>query len=543
MNSTLVVAGFLYEAFQGIFILAVGSGVIVFVTGLSARLLWDRRYWECTRMYARASAVLFLACSALLGAAMAFASAVNPVPEMTLPFVFSLWGAPLALTLGFMLVSATLMFLECRLQRPFGTRSDSSTGVTSLLTSLGMLSALVSLLFFNLLNSFMVSPEVPSGLQVIAQAGRVDPLTELGLMLNRSYFPLTVKVVLIGSLTFSALFSGAAALRRLRLSPSDGDSPGLDFLTSWGFKTAILFGAPIGVIGYWNAAILHTTVPTLALGLMGVVSEGVSSALVVGLSPLWDIGIALSMSLGAIAGVYYLSKGHGKVKLGSTDQRVLRMSLPWLLVLLVIVTFGVLSVGEWYPQQFVLALAVLLDGVLLFEAVRRYALGQIRLYFPALLFVLSCFGLIVYQAPYTSWYQAVNFGGISWPLIGFPLLAVTAYYFTTRWTKTKYWIPIAVGLIALLVVTVKMADVELVKGQTIVALDPTVKNVVQNWAYLNGYDINSLYRTYPVPDTTELLSALALAYVLFLGVYYWLTRVVRSSAFARPGLGREESGG
>lgn len=541
MDPILVVAGFLYEAFQGTFILAIGGGVIVFVTALSARLLWDRRYWDCTRMYAKASAALFLASSTFLVMAMAFASAVSPVPEMSLPFVFSLWGVPLSLALAFMSISALLMFLEYRFQRPFGTPSDSSAGMTGLLISLGALSALVSLLFFNLLNSYMVSPDVPSGLQVVAQAGSIDPLTQLGLMLNRSYFPLTVKIILIGSLTFSALFSGAAALRRLR-TKSPVESPWLDFLTSWGFKTAILFGAPIGVIGYWNAAILHTTVPTLALGLMGVVSEGVSSALVVGLSPLWDIGIALSMSLGAIAGVYYLSRGHGKIKLGSTDQRVLKMSLPWLIVLLAIGTLGVLYVGEWYPQQFVLAMAVLLDGVLIFEAVRRYALGQIRLYFPAMLFVLSCYGLIVYEAPYTNWYQAVNFGGVSWPLIGFPLLAVTTYYFTTRWAKTKYWIPIAVGLIALLIVTVKMADVELVKGETVVALDPTVKNVVQNWAYLNGYDINAIYRTYPIPSNAELFSALALAYAFFLGVYYWITRAVRSSGSALSRLGRGAEG-
>ena len=537
MDPAIVAAGFIYEAFQGTFIIAVGSGIIVFVTGLFARLLWDRRYWDCTRVYAKASSVLFLASAAFFVAAMVLANNTAPVPEMVLPFVFSLWGAPLALALAFMLVSAFLMFLEYRLQRPFSTPSSSSAGVTSLLTFLGALSALVSLLFYNLVNSYMVSPEVPSGLQAVVQAGSIDPLTQLGLMLNRSYFPLTVKIILIGSLTFSALFSGAAAVRRLRLASSDGESAWLDFMTSWGFKTSILFGAPIGVIGYWYAAILHTSVPSLALGLMGVVSEGLSSALVVGLSPLWDIGIALSMSLGAVAGVYYLSKGHGKIRINSSEQRMLKMSMPWLIILLAIGTLGVLYVGEWYPQQFVLSLAILLDGVLIFEAVRLYCLAQLRLYVPALWFVLSCYGLIVYQAPHTNWYQAANFGGVSWPLIGFPLLAVTTYYFTTRWAETKYWIPIAVGFIALLIVTVKTADVELVKGQTVVALDPTVKSVVQNWAFLNGYDINTIYKTYPVPSNDELFSALAMAYAVFLGVYYWITRAVRHPRLALAGPG------
>ncbi len=524
MSPSLILAGFLYEAFLGAFIVAVGGGIIVLVSFLAARLLGDARYWSAARVYTKASAELFAMATALLILAILFAGSASPVAEMSLPYLFSIWGAPLTLTLVLAVGAAGLLSLGYRLSSAGGPSAASTT----LLAVLGAAVGCLAIVTFNLINTFMIAPTIPSGLAVIEQAGRIDPITQLGLMNNRSWIPLTIKLLLIGSLTFSALFSGAAALRRWRGRAPEEGKAWLDFMTSWGFKTAILFGAPVGVIGYWNASILHTTVPTLALGLMGVATTGISAALVSGLGPLWAIGIALSMSLGALGGTYYLVRGHGRIRQQGGEQKILSASLPWLLVLLVLSTYAVLYVGEWYPQQFVLGMAVLFDGIILFEAVRRYALGRVRLYVPALIFTMSCYGLLLYQAPYTQWYNAASFGGVSWPLIGFPLLAVTLYYFATRWAEMKYLIPATVSVVSLLVLVVKMADVELVKGATIVALDPGTKSVVQSWAFINGFDLSSLYVEYPNPGNTELFIILLASFVFFLGVYALITRAVTS---------------
>lgn len=529
MNLLMVLAGFLYVAFSGTFFIAVGGGIVTCVSVLSASLLRDNRYWACSRIYAKATTLLFAISVGMFILVAALANSSEPTPEMILPYAFSFWGVPLAVTLALIILSTGLMFLMQRTVTPV-TMTNSTFGFPSLLSTLGLFTGCLSLLFYNLTNTFMVAPNIPQSLSVVLQAGHLDPLTQLGLMVNRSWIPLTVKLYLVGSLAFSSLFSGGAAFRRIRSRGNEEDAKWLDFVASWGFKTALLFGAPIAIMGYWNASILHTTVPTLALGLMGVVSTGVSASLVSGLSPLWDIGIALSMSLGAMAGVYYLIRGRGRIRAGSAEQKVLRAYLPWLLVLLVVSTYAVLYVGVWYPLQFVLAFAVLIDGVLLFESVRRYALGRVRLYVPALIFIASCYGLLLYQAPNTWWYDAAAFGGVPWPLIGFPLLAVALYYFATRWREMKYWIPVTVATIALLVIVVKTADVELIKGTTIVALDPGTKTVVQTWAFSNGYDLSSLYLQYPDPSNPELFSALVLSFAFFMGIYAWVARIVSSAA-------------
>jgi hypothetical protein len=528
MDLVMVSSALLYELFSAIFILSIGSCIIVFVTALFAHLVWEKEYWDCVKMYSKASAALFAAAGVILLVAMVFAQSTNPTPEMVLPFSYSFWGAPL--TGAFVLIAATtvIMLLQYKTQRPFGTHSTSSIGLTSLLTGLGAFTGILSLLFYNLINSYMVTPNVPDGLGVVVQQGGIDPLTQLGEMVNRTWIPLSIKISLIGALSFSVLFSGAAAVRRMRSKGNDEEEGWLDFVTSWGFKTGILFGAPLPVVGYWTASILHTSVPTFAFGLMGVAEVGLSSALVNGMGPLWAVGTGTAMALGALAGVYYLSRGRGKVRQGSTEQRVLRLSVPWIMVLFILVTYAVLYVGVWYPYQFVLVFAILVDGIVLFEAVRRYALGKIRLWVPALIFTMSCYGLLVYQAPNTLWYDAAAFGGICWPLIGFPLLAVTVYYFCTRWSKMKYAIPIFAMGMCMLIVTVKTADVELVKGQTLVAIDPTVTNIVQSWAYLNGYSTAFLNLQYPIPGNWDLLLALIFTFFALLGIYYLVTRQVVS---------------
>jgi hypothetical protein len=493
-----------------LYVLAVGGGIIISVSTLAGRVTHASEYIDCTRLFAKVSSALFASCSLLLVILIALATTYPPT-QMILAFQFSIFGAPLMVSLVLMVLTATLLFFQYRISRTNG----SSNYVGYMCAFLGC----VSFLFYNLVNTYMLTPSIPDGLEVVVEAGKLDAITQLTLMANKSWIPLTIKVLLVGATTFSVLLSGAAALRRA----TSKDEEALrwhDFLASWGFKAGIMFGAPLGIVGYWNAAIMHTATPVLALGLMGEESTGTSQALISSLSPFWNIGIIGAMSLGGLAGVYYLSRGNGKIVTPGDGQRVLWMFLPWVLVLLVIATYATLDVGESYPNQYVLSLIVLPGGFALFESVRRYSLGQARLYLPATIFLVACYSLIVYMAPRTKWYLAQNFGGVCWPLIGFPLLVVGVYILSVHWHRVRYWIPVSSAFLALAIVVVKTADVELIRGGTIVALDPTVQNVVQSWGFINSYELNSLYAQYPIPTLPELFTIILLSCGFIATAYY-----------------------
>jgi hypothetical protein len=537
-----ILATVVYVTFLGFLIIAVGSSVSVLLTAVLARLLGDKRYSDCLRVFSKASALLFATACALLVLAIELADHLSPTPSMLLSFLVSVWEVPLTITAVLLIISASLMFLYYRTQSGLRAQSHASAFRPSLLAGLVAFTGCLSLLFYNLLNSFMLTPSVPSGLAAVVQAQSLAPLTQLGLMVNSSWIPLSLKLLLVGCVAFTILFSGAAALRRMKSGGSGEENAWLDFMTSWGFKTATVFGASLGIIGYWCAAAFHSSEPSVAMFLMGVPMKGVSAAFSAAVGAMWDVGTAGAMSLGALAGVYYLSRGKGLILPRSSEQRVLRMFLPLLFILLAIGTYGVLVSGETYPQQFVLAIGVFLGGYLLLEAVRRYSLGQARLYVPALIFTVLCYGLLLYQAPNTEWYNAAALGGVSWPLLGFPLLAVTVYYFATRWRELKYWIPIAVTVMVLLIIVVKVADVALVRGSTIVTLDSRYTGIVASWALKTGNDLTFLSQQYPIPTNLELLVGLLLSLLAFLGVLYWFVKAVsprRPSTFDSTGIAAE----
>lgn len=527
MNLAVIFGTIAYETFVGVFITAVGGGILVLITTIFARVLRDRRYSDSLKVYSRAAAWLFTAAAALLIFAMGLANSLNPTPAILLAYLVSIWGVPLAITLLFLIASAGLMFLfHKKIGPPSGPQDYSIKLLPSLMAGSAALSGILSLVFYNLLNSYMLTPSVPLGLSAVINASSLSPLSRMELMVNPSWLPLSIKLFLVGCVTFAILFSGSAAFRRIRTKVRDEKSAWLDFLVSWSFKLATVFGASLGIIGYWCAAALHTSVPSLAMMLMGEAAEGTSPALMFTMNSLWDVATACAMSLGALAGVYYLSRGKGFVLRGSNEQKVLKMFLPLLLMLLAVATYGVLVTGNSYPQQFVLAIGVFVGGYLTLEAIRRYYLGKARLYVPAFAFTVSCYALLLYQAPNTKWYNAVAFGGVSWPLIGFPLLAVTLYYFATRWREMKYWIPVAVAVTVLLIVTAKVADVALVRGSTVLALDPRLATIVQNWAQQTGSDLTFLYTQYPVPNNSELFVGLLCTFILFLGMFYWFERLL-----------------
>jgi hypothetical protein len=496
--------------FQTLYVLAVGGGIITSVGAMAGRVTHAKEYKDCTRLFAKVSSALFASSSLLLVILIALATMYTPT-QMVLAFQFSIFGAPLMISLLLMVLTTTLLFFQYRMCR--------TNGSSNYVGYIGAFLGCVSFLFYSLINTYMLTPFIPDGLEVVVKAGKLDAITQLTLMANRSWIPLTLKVLLVGATTFSVLMSSAAALRRAT-SRGEGAFRWHDFLASWGFKAGIMFGAPLGIIGYWNAAIMHTATPVLALGLMGEESVGTTEALISSLSPFWNIGIIGAMSLAGLAGVYYLCRGNGRITTSSDGQRVLWMFLPWVLLLLAIATYATLDVGESYPDQYILSLLVLPGGFVLFESVRRYSAGQERLYLPATIFLVACYSLIVYMAPKTKWYLAQNFGGVCWPLIGFPLLVVGLYVLSVHWQRVRYWIPVSAAFLALVIVLVKTADVELIRGGTIVALDPTVQKVVQSWGFINSYELNSLYTQYPIPTLHELLTIILLSGGFIATAYY-----------------------
>ena len=165
------------------------------------------------------------------------------------------------------------------------------------------------------------------------------------------------------------------------------------------------------------------------------------------------------------------------------------------------------------------------DAILTFEAVRRYFLGKVRLYVPAIAFIASCYAFLLYQAPNTEWYDAAAFGGVSWPLIGFPLLALTVYYFGTRWRDVKYWIPVSTAVLTLLIITVKVADVALTRGGTIIAIDPSKVAAVKSWAFQTGSDLTFLNQQHLNPTDFELFIGLLISFFILLALLYWFANM------------------
>ena len=500
--------------------------MILAITTVFVRTHRDSRYSAWLATYSKASVILLGASWGLLVFVIGLATNLNPNPSMLLSFVLSVWKVPLLITLVLLFFSTGFTFLLYKSYNVALSTNSDDEGLRNVgIASLALLAGVLSLLFFNLINSYMLTPSLPSSLSAIVQATDIGAFRQLALMMNPSWFPLTIKLLLVGPVAFSILFSAASALRRIRTKGNEVTN--LDFGVSWNFKLAMVFGSALGIVGYWQSAVLHTEDPILAVGLMtGEMTQSATPNLAASMTALWDVGIALAMSLGALAGVYYLSRGRGSIARGSSEQRALRMFLPLLLILLAISTYGVLSSGESYPQQFVLGIGVVIGGYLTFEAVRRYFLGKVRLYVPAIAFIASCYAFLLYQAPNTEWYDAAAFGGVSWPLIGFPLLALTVYYFGTRWSDVKYWIPVSTAILALLIIAAKVADVALTRGGTIVAIDPSKAAAVKNWALQTGSDLTYLNQQHPIPTDPELLLGLFISFFILLTVLYWFVEMV-----------------
>ena len=514
----IIVGGTLYLLLQFFFLLGTGGSVVVLATAAVAYRLRDaKRYDYSARFFGKLSS-LFTFCAFGLVVALI---AVNDVMEpsvFTIPFIFSVFESPLVFTMLALLASAFMLLLVSSPGRRIGAGNLLLVGIGS------ATSAVVASLAYTLINTFTVTPSLPTGALVVIQPGSFDPFVQMSLMDNRAWIPLTIKLLLVGAMSFSLLVSGVAVTARIR-HRTEIQNQDEGFLISWGFKSAILFGAPLGILGYWNAAIMHASAPVLALGLMGQPSVAAISSIVSSLSPLWDIGIVGAMSLGGLASVYYLARGEGYVGRGTLEQATLRGFRPWLLFLLMVAVYAAVCAGEDYPTQAVLSMYTFVGGLFLLEAVNLYANGHVRLYVPAAIFAAECYGLIVYMAPHTQWYLASNFGGISWPLIGFPLLVVGLLLLALWRSKTPSAVQLVAALLAPLVIIVKSADVELMKGTNIMAIDPTVETILDRWGFLGSYDLSSLHKTYPTAGSAELALIIIIAYTAFLFLFYIVRRL------------------
>gem|GEM_PF-5047184 len=521
-GTPVLAGGVLYLVFQTLLLLTVGGSITILVTVFAAYVSKDQEYTRLSQLYglaAFASSVGAILCMTILMAFDSFSEAT----VLTLPFLASVFGVALFPVLILLVLTGVFLYL---FHRGAGRRGDRSSFT---IAAVFAATSVLAVLFFNLVNTFMLIPPLPDGATLLVKADRLDPFAALSLMVNRGWIPLTLKMILVGVMTFAVLFSGTGALLRLRRNKG-GLGGTEETMVSWGFKVGILFGAPLGILGYWNAAILHQSTPVLALGLMGQAVEGIGTSVISSLSPLWDIGIIGAMSLGGLAASYYLSKGSGYVVRQSDADTVLRGALPWTFALLILAVAVTLFVGQYYPGQYVLSLYVLVGGFLMFEGLRRYAVGLCRLYVPVIMFALACYGLIVYMAPYTKWYLAENFGGIPWPLIGFPLLVLAGYLAIGRWKAARYIVVLSAAFLAPLVILVKSTDAELVKGAGVVAIDPTVRDILDRWGFIHAYDLSAVYRQYASPDSLQVFFVLLLAYTAFVAIFYLAYRLTESYA-------------
>ncbi len=506
-QSAALLGGVMYLLFQVLFLLGCGGAVVTLATVSVAGVTKDQRYADAARFSATLAAA-FGALGAILLVLIAATDYLLVPTAFSLLFLPSVFASTLFLTIELSLASS---FVLWRLGKGRLGRSIAPDRVLAIAAAILSAGALASL---NLANSFTLTPSLPQGAAAIVVPDSLGALGQLAAMVNRGWFPLSAKLLLAGAMSFAVLLSGMAVLAKAGAGGLRTSSP-FDFMISWGFKAGIAFGAPLGILGYWNAAIMHTTTPVLAMGLMGKAATGFSSALISVVAPLWDIGIIGAMSLGGLAVVFYAPRAGGWASAGSEAGLVLRKLLPWFLILLGLGVFGTMYVGEWYPGQYVLSIYVLLGGFLMVEAIRRYAMGRLRLVAPVALFALACYGLIAYMAPYTDWYLASNFGGICWPLLGFPLLVLIGSYAAIKAKRAWYSIPVIAALLAPLVIVIKSAEVEMVKGAGIMAVDPTIKGVLEAWAAVNKYDLSAVTRQYYVPTATELVVIIGVAYGVF----------------------------
>ena len=536
-NSTITVTGksvldgTLYLGFMIAFLLTVGSNYISIISEALGVRVEVLDYDECGRLYAKGT-VLYSTLTIVLLIAAIISASIQPT-VLILPFYFTIFGVPITITLTLLL--AQLLFAETYSKSWDRWREEKKFHLF-----LGAVAAILgtsSLLTFNLVNSYMLAPPVPEALRVIVQTQELKWGDLLLLMVNSTWLPLTIKLGLIGISTSALVFSAVSVLT-LRKTPTREALFGV----RWGFKLALLFGLPIAIIGYWVAAILHTATPALALGLMGQQTQtGVAAALLTSVSPLWHLGVIGAVGVAGVTFAFYYSQAsvlHPQWSSGIVDQQLTKIAAIILLLGLVATT----EVSLLYQQQAIWTIYLMILGYFLIMSLWWYSGGRISLRIPILLAAAACLGILLLIGPYNDWYLASvwGFGFIPWPPVGFVAFTLFGYWLCKRNHAPYYIIPLACGLALPLGILAKLLDVALIKGTTIISIDPTVESVIKYWAQSQGVNITLAYQQYPNVSAWGTILVLTSAYILFLGILYltarlnWLSQIHRSNEIDQP---------
>jgi Rieske Fe-S protein len=478
-------------------------------------------YDKFAKLYAKIGLIssllttLFFLCSVL--------TSLQPT-SFSLPFSPTFFSLPVPLTITLLLVQSVLMFTYYTSWKRFLKKK-------TLHLSMAVISAILvtlSMTLSKLVTSFMFTPNVPEGLLVLLTPDRLDATASLSLLANPSWIPLALKSVFVGALVASLFFAALAVLKRRK---SGTDKGYWDSHVSWSYKMAFLFGTPLAAIGFWNAVTLHSAIPVASIALMGEIKEGLPSAtaaLVGDLSYLWHIGILLIGMVAAFAVAFYgFRKGDNPPPTGFRRSLIQRLviiaAVFWILDLLVTYVSATIL-----TRHSMLTIYVFIAGFLLLESLWLYSKGRVKLSVPTAFFAIAVLGLLLYIGPFNQWYLSARYGGVPWPptmfIVFIPIGVVLA-----RMTKTgRYMLPLVSGFLIPLVVICKGFMHEVIRGNTLVNIDPNVTATVSAWARVLEIDISPIYEQFVDLTTSSVIFVIVMIYILFLGLFFFTYRTTLS---------------
>jgi hypothetical protein len=506
--------GVLYLVFFATLVLAAGCTYVMVLSEGMGKVGTRGWYRLAARRFLRLDFIASGLCLVALIASIA--SSGLRLTALSAPFSLKFFGGILtlivALSLGHLVALA--MFARTWAQGMGRRKAHLFVGGAACCLITGAVAA------FNLIGTYMSSPALPDGLLAVLRLGSLGWLDQVSLMVNRAWLPLTLKMLLVGALSSALILSAVAVLKHRSATGEARDY--WAFEAGWDFKAALLFGAPVGLVGYWTSGILHASVPTIALGLMGETTGGLSDSLVSALNPLWHLGIIGAMTLAACAVVFYLDVGRAGRRQQDDAARVDRRLILLSLAFLAIGIEAAADVSISFPKQGVLAIFVLIGGYAMVQSLWLFSKGRMRLEVPILIFAAACLALLLYIGPYTKWFLAAKYGGVPWPPIAFVAAIALGLLIVRKIRLKRFVLPLVAGFLAPAIFFMKFMDTVLLKGATLVAIDPAARSTVDSWAYANYVNISPVLKEYPTLQTGQAVIAVILAYAIFLCLFAFL---------------------
>ena len=509
--------GFLYLGFIFTLLLAVGSNYLSILSEFLGVRVGVSDYDDCGRLYAK-STLPYSALSLVFLVSAIISASVEPT-VLILQFYFAMFGIPLLFTLVLLLGQVVFAWSYHRSWDKWREEKRFHLFLGAIAAILGN----AALVMFNLVNSYTLAADLPEAIRVIVQPKELSWTQQLLLMTNKTWLPLTIKLTLVGITTSALLFSAVSVLS-MRRTHARADL----FGTRWAFKVALLFGLPIAIVGYWVAGELHVTTPTIALGLMGQATEtGVAGALLSSVNPLWHLGVVGVVAIAALAAAFYFGQAP-VLSPPSWSRKIVDQELTKIAAILWVVGLAsTMAVGILYQQQSVWTIYLLILGYLLIQSLWWYSAGKLRLNVAITLFAVACLSLLLMIGPYNGWYLAAKWGGVPWPPVAFAAFIPVGYLLGKRRSLGYYIIPLVSGLFLPVGIFAKLVDTTLLRGLTIIAIDPSVEPLIKYWSQTQGVKIDPLYQQYPGVTPLGIVFMIVAAYCLFIGITYLTIRLNR----------------